>query len=161
MITRKEYMDADKLHNGAYCGIKGSDVHAAYFSQFVTDSMKKYVADFIGAEALLASRDWHLNDCRTMEVWDGLPMSPETGRALRAAGDNLSLSTKCCVWKQAARLWLAENGGLPAWPVRYRYPDMDYDLRGYAIGETAREAADLMQERNRMYAFVEPLEEIA
>lgn len=157
-MNRNEYMDSDKCTNGAYDGSKGALVHAAYFSQFVTPSAIKYVAEYIGAQTLLNSRDYDLNDI-SMSLWDNLPLWPAMAQALKAAGDNTSLSSKVCIWKQAARLWLASNGGLPAWRVKYGYPSMpgdtSHDLYGFAIGPDGESAAALMHERNRMYAYVE------
>ena len=45
--------------------------HREYFAQFVNDEVKKAVVDNIGLDALLNSKDEHLNDI-PMEKWDTL-----------------------------------------------------------------------------------------
>lgn len=136
-MNRKEYMDADKLTNGCYDGSKGHDVHHAYFSQFVDERATGIVLDTIGAERLLASRDVHLNDI-PLKLWDDLPFPWHMEKRIREAGDNLSLGTKVCVYKTAARLWLKAHDGLPLWRIRYEYPRMAGDpqhlLYSYAVG---------------------------
>lgn len=142
-MNRKEYMDADKLTNGAYDGSKGYDVHHAYFSQFVTPEVTQIMLDYIGAEKLLASRDVHLNDI-PLNRWDALPFPWGMEKKIREAGENMSLSTKVCIFKTAARLWLKANGGLPLWRVRYEYPRMAGDpqhlLYSYAVGSEPESA---------------------
>jgi hypothetical protein len=71
-MNRKEYMDADKLTDGAYDGSKGHDVHHEYFSQFVNSWIIDTVLSAIGKDRLLASRDLHLNDI-PLKLWDNLP----------------------------------------------------------------------------------------
>lgn len=142
-MNRKEYMEADKLTDGVYDGSKGHDAHHAYFSQFVNDAHIRTVLDYIGAERLLASRDVHLNDV-PLHLWDNLPMTRHIEAKAREFGDNTSLSTKVCVYKTAARLWLKANGGLPLWRIRYEWPRMSGDpehlLYSYAVGSDERDA---------------------
>lgn len=136
-MNRKEYMDADKLTDGAYDGSKGYDVHHAYFSQFVTADVTATLLQYISGARLLASRDVHLNDI-PLKLWDDLPFLQSIARKAQEFGDNTSLNTKVCVYKTAARLWLKANGGLPLWRVRYEYPRMAGDpqnlLYSYAVG---------------------------
>lgn len=144
-MNRKQYMDADKLTNGVYDGSKGQEVHHAYFSQFVDERVTGIVLDTIGADALLASRDIHLNDV-PLRLWDNLIFPWHMEKRIKEAGDNLSLSTKVCVYKTAARLWLKANGGLPQWRIRYSYPSMPGDppseLYSFAIGSDPDDALD-------------------
>lgn len=142
-MNRKEYMDSDKLTNGAYDGSKGHDVHHAYFSQYVNSWITDTVLQRIGKERLLNSRDVHLNDI-PLKLWDDLPMTRRIEEKAREYGDNTSLSTKVCVYKTAARLWLKANGGLPLWRIRYQYPRMAGDpehwIYSYAVGSVPESA---------------------
>lgn len=142
-MNRHEYMGADKLTDGAYDGSKGHDVHSAYFAQFVTPEITATLLSHIGVERLLASRDVHLNDV-PLKLWDDLPYLQVIMSKAAEFGDNNSLSTKVCVYKTAARLWLKTNGGLPLWRVRYEYPQMSGDpthyLYSYAVGSDPRDA---------------------
>lgn len=151
-MNRKEYMDADKLTNGEYDARKGADIHAAYFSQFVNSHVTETVLRCIGRERLLASRDYHLNDI-PLKLWDDLVMTGHIAAKAKEFGDNTSLSTKVCVYKQAARLWLAENSPKKVWPARYRYAGMPGDkqsyINAYAVGETADDALENLIAMNR------------
>jgi hypothetical protein len=144
-MNRQEYMNADKLTDGAYDGSKGHDVHHAYFAQFVTPVITQIVLESIGKERLLKSRDVHLNDV-PLRLWDNLPFPWHMEKKIRDAGENMSLSTKVCIYKTAARLWLKANGGLPLWRIRYEYPRMCGDpahvLYSYAVGADPREALE-------------------
>lgn len=144
-MNRQEYMNADKLTDGAYDGSKGHDVHNAYFAQYVNQWIIDTVLERIGAERLLASRDVHLNDI-PLKLWDVLPMTRGIEEKAREFGDNTSLSTKVCVYKTAARLWLKANGGKSLWRIRYEYPRMTNDpvhvLYSYAVGSDPREALE-------------------
>lgn len=150
-MNRKEYMDADKLTDGAYDGSKGHDVHHAYFSQFVNSWITDTVLSHIGRERLLASRDVHLNDI-PLKLWDDLPWPFGMEKRIREAGENMSLSTKVCIYKTAARLWLKANGGLPLWRIRYEYPRMAGDpqhlLYSYAVGSDPASALVAFRAQN-------------
>lgn len=111
-MNRQEYMSANNLTDGQYDGSKGRDVHMRYYSQYVNSWITKTVLRAIGKDALLASRDSYLNDI-PLKLWGDLPMTKHIADKAREFGDNTSLSTKVCVYKCAARLWLNENGGLP------------------------------------------------
>lgn len=143
MIMRNEYMDADKLTDGVYDGSKGADLHHAYFSQYVNKWHIETVLQRIGADKLLASRDFHLNDI-PLKMWDDLPMTAHIATKAKEFGDNTSLSTKVCVYKTAARIWLEENGGLPKWRIRYKYAGMPGErthwLYSYAVGSDPESA---------------------
>lgn len=144
-MNRQEYMSADNLTNGRYDGSKGHDVHMQYFSQYVNSWITETVLRAIGMDRLLASRDSHLNDI-PLELWDNLPMTQHIANKAKEFGDNTSLSTKVCVYKCAARLWLNENGGLPLWRCRYRYPEINNDpahwVYGYCVGQDEQSALE-------------------
>ena len=150
-MNREEYFAVDKLTDGEYDSRKGSDVHALYFSQFVNQWTIDEMVSFIGAETLLASRDYHLNDI-PLKLWDNLPMTVHIAAKAKEFGDNTSLSTKVCTYKQAARMWLAKHGTAKIWPARYRYAAMPGDARrwinSYAIGEDAESVFFNFRARN-------------
>jgi hypothetical protein len=152
MMDRKEYMDADSLTDGEYDGRKGGDLHAAYFSQYVNQWHIDCVLREFGADALLASRDYNLNDV-PLAKWDRLPMTAHIAAKAKEYGDNTSLATKVCVYKQAARQWLAANGGPKLYPARYRYPATNGDpvrwIRSYAVGHSPDEALENWRAVNR------------
>jgi hypothetical protein len=134
-MNRKEYMAADNLTDGAYDGSKGHDAHHAYFAQFVTPEITATVLRSIGAKALLASRDVHLNDI-PLRLWDALPHLLSIRAKAIELGDGASLSMYVGVYKTAARLWLKANGGPSLWRVRYRYRNDPgpHFLHSYAVG---------------------------
>ena len=144
-MNRQEYMSADKLTDGQYDGSKGHDVYMQYFSQYVNSWITETVLRVIGMDRLLASRDSNLNDI-PLELWDNLPMTQHIASKAKEFGDNTSLSTKVCVYKCAARLWLNKNGGLPLWRCRYRYSEIDSNpahwVYGYCVGEDAKSALE-------------------
>jgi hypothetical protein len=145
MMTRDEYMNADKLTNGSYDGSKGQEIHDAYYGQFVSPVVTEIVLETFGADTLLASRDCHLNDI-PLRKWDDMPNLWHMEKKIRAAGENMSLSTKVCIYKVAARRWLKANGGLPLWRVRYSYPTMPGDdpciLYSFAVGSDPDDALE-------------------
>jgi hypothetical protein len=111
LITRTEYMeDSERLHG-------------EYFTQFVTDAMKRDILNFIGKEALLNSTDKHLNDI-PLKQWDCLAgfsfrgsemiLKPSVipygiDNLLKEAGEDYSCSTGVCILKQAARQIIKDN----------------------------------------------------
>lgn len=150
-MNRKEYMDADTLTDGVYDGSKGNDVHMAYFSQYVNQWTIDCVLQRIGKERLLASRDSHLNDI-PLKLWDALPMTNHIASKAKEFGDNTSLSTKVCVYKCAAQIWLRDNEGVPRWRCRYQYPTIHPDkprwIYGYCVGEDPERALENCRRQN-------------
>lgn len=162
-MTRDEYMSAEKLTDGAYDGSKGYDVHHAYFAQFVTSEVTETLLSYIRPERLLASRDIHLNDV-PLHLWDNLPYLPIIMSKAKEFGDNTSLSTKVCVYKTAARLWLKANGGLPLWRIRYQYyprmtGDPEHWIYSYAVGSTPESALIAFRGLNPQMAIYEMIAE--
>lgn len=98
MITREDYMN------------NSSELHHAYYSQFVTQATKDFVLREFGMEKLKASKDVHLNDlCKHSQgtwTWD---YSPVNTKLIRKAGECMSYSVITCVGKAAARILLEEE----------------------------------------------------
>ena len=98
-ITRDQYMD------------NSSELHHAYFSQFVTPSTIAFVSSHIGLKRLQASTDEHLNDVVRWEqggrtwLWDRAPINTVLAKEL---GEGQSQSTRTCVGKAAARIILEQ-----------------------------------------------------
>ena len=103
-ITRKEYMS------------DSSAKHHEYYSQFVTESTKRFILGSLSIEGIrkaIESGDKHLNEIKIPFNnmgsggnwwWDGAPLNSSLAREL---GESLSPSTHTCVGKAAARM-LAE-----------------------------------------------------
>jgi hypothetical protein len=91
--TRKEYMSGD-------CS------HREYYDQFVDSNVRQDVADFIGVENILKSKDKYFNDI-ALSNWDMMApvMRMLCGKSVaRANGSGgVSLSDMVCVAKAAAR----------------------------------------------------------
>jgi hypothetical protein len=98
-ISRTEYME------------NSSELHHAYWSQFVTPATMHFVESRIGLAKLLKSNDEHLNDVVKWQnggrnwLWDQSPMNTPLAREL---GECASASSHTCVGKAAARI-LLEN----------------------------------------------------
>lgn len=158
-MTRDEYMTADTITAGAYDGSKGHDFHEAYYGQYVNDWHIQVVLDRIGRERLLQSRDLYLNDI-PLPAWDALPATRHMEEKAKEFGDFVTLAVKGCVYKAAARKWLAKNDGLPKWRIRYQYPSMSGDvvhqwLYSYAIGDSPADALCNYRTRNPGLAQME------
>jgi hypothetical protein len=113
MITRKEYMSSS------------SDLHHAYYSQFVTESTKQFVLSSLSVDQIrkaIDSGDKHLNEIKIPYNnmshgggwwWDG---SPVNMNLMLEAGE---LSPRClpsqathtCVGKAAAKMLIEEQKG--------------------------------------------------
>lgn len=102
-ITYQEYMAADKCdpETGHYCGWLAAKHHNDFYAQFVSEAHKRAILEFIGRDAIVASRDPHFNDI-PLAKWDRLPRILNAEK-VKALGGNLSISTFTCVYKQAAR----------------------------------------------------------
>lgn len=106
IITREQYMKNSK------------ELHHRYYLQFATPSAWNIVLSKIGKEALLNSKDEHLNDIR-LEKWDSLAgfvfrgseaiVKPNfipsgiNGMKLKEAKEGYSCSTGVCTFKAVAR----------------------------------------------------------
>jgi len=99
-ITRDEYMQ------------NASELHHAYYSQFVTQSTLLFVQSQIGIKRLKESKCEHLNDVCKWEkggqtwLWDRSPLNEKLAREL---GEGLSMSTRTCTGKAAAKILLEES----------------------------------------------------
>jgi len=89
MKTRQDYLD-------------GKISHREYYGQFVTDSIKKTVLQFIGRKKIVLSQDDSFNDI-PLARWDDLPTLAPSGLLMHEAGDYLTLAGKVCIYKEAAR----------------------------------------------------------
>lgn len=91
MRTREQYM-------------KGQCTHEEYYDQFVTGWIVDAVKRSIGFERIGTSCDPHFNDI-PLNQWDNLyrTIADQSERALRSAGDGLSLAGSVCIAKAAAR----------------------------------------------------------
>ena len=95
--TRNHYMTHDCTHR-------------EYHGQFVTAGIKQTVLSRIGVNALKASTDEHLNDI-PLKRWDALPLfNHSTHEQFKAVGDYVTLATRVCVYKEAAKQII--EGGL-------------------------------------------------
>lgn len=95
MITHADYMKDN------------SNLHHTYFSQFVTDSVKKRVERTIGLDRIKASTGKHFNDI-PLAMW--YAMYPiYSGELLEQLGEWNTISTTVCVAKAAARIIKEEN----------------------------------------------------
>lgn len=100
MFTRKEYMDQYKA------GAEGMILHRKYYAQFVSKNTIACVANFIGKDALLNSKDKHFNDI-PLAKWDRLAgMLPPMAAKIKDAGDYWTLTGLVCVAKEAARQYV-------------------------------------------------------
>lgn len=104
MITYKEYMN------------NSSELHQAFYAQFVTDETIDFIKSRIGIDKIKASKCHHLNDVVKMGasggwIWDYSPLDLSKARQLGAVGKHSypSQATHTCVGKAAARMLLAEG----------------------------------------------------
>jgi len=103
----------------------GTENHRKYYSQFVNEQVKNEVLRYIGKEALLNSKDEHLNDI-PMKKWDsmsGFAFSPTNGdilmkptsivpieyKLLKEAGEGVSCATLVCIYKEAGKQIIEAN----------------------------------------------------
>ena len=97
--------------------------HDEYYSQFVNDGVKQKVVRCIGLNALLRSKDEHLNDI-PLNKWDcmggfafsgsRMTMKPTNIRPIsygdiKEAGEDVSASTLVCIYKNAAKQIINEH----------------------------------------------------
>lgn len=100
MMTHKEYMAASCEN--------GYSAHRRYYGQFVNDRTIAFVVQSIGRDALLASRDEHLNDI-SLRKWDMLVPIIPLAASLEDAGDYLTIGNGVCIAKEAARQYIERN----------------------------------------------------
>ena len=96
-----------------------SNLHRSYFGQFVNEEVKDAVLQAISKEALMASKDEHLNDI-PIDKWDalsGFRFSKTTGemltrpinidpidiKLLKETGEGVSCATLVCIYKEAGK----------------------------------------------------------
>ena len=91
MFSRKQY-------------IANECTHSEYYGQFVTQGHIYKVVDTFGAKRLLQSKDEHLNDI-PLSRWDNLCIGVSAA-ALKECGESMSLGTKNCILKEAARQFI-------------------------------------------------------
>jgi hypothetical protein len=107
-MHRSEYMDKAGLRVHG----ERTEAHRAYYAQYVDEDVKARVLRHIGLDALLRSRDEHLNDI-PLKCWDTfveMRMIPKSvADKLRENGDYLTLATGVCVMKEAARQIIEEQ----------------------------------------------------
>lgn len=96
MIARTQYIED-----------RTPGAHHHYYAQFVTEPVINAVVQKIGTKALRGSSDYHLNDI-PLQIWDSLSF-PVDKKLLEEAGEGFSLSTKVCIAKTAARIWLKRD----------------------------------------------------
>lgn len=90
MITREDYLE------------NSSELHRAYYAQFITSEYRERVIAGIGKDRILRSK--HLNDI-ALYVWDNLiaPVPCECGNLMRACGDYPTKAGCVCILKEIAR----------------------------------------------------------
>lgn len=93
-----------------------SELHHAFYSQFVTDATLAFVKNQIGLERLRKCTDPHLNHVQGIQmtangwIWDKSPIDLTLARELGAVSEGClpSLATRTCVGKAAAKMLLAQ-----------------------------------------------------
>lgn len=87
--------------------LAGECSHREYHSQFVNETIKQNVLEFVGLERLMQSKDEHLNDI-PLEIWDDIPVY-NVSKKMKEAGDYLTLAGKVCICKEAAKQIIEQN----------------------------------------------------
>lgn len=110
IITRKHYLNNEVTHR-------------KYFAQFVNKAVKQEVLDYIGKDALLNSKDEHLNDI-PLKKWDALAgysffngklivkpydIKPINLDLIKQANETASCATLVCIYKEAAKQIIENN----------------------------------------------------
>jgi len=76
--------------------------HREYYAQFIDKGMKELVVRTFG-DKLQNSQDEHFNDIN-LDSWDALlPFTTRKARAMKDAGDWLTMAGSVCMLKEAAR----------------------------------------------------------
>ena len=97
IYTRAQYMTDSQAN--------GFAAHRKYFGQFVTPATIASVVSHIGAAALRASKDQHLNDI-PLSKWDQLVPRLPGSAGFAKAGDYYTTGNGVCLAKEAARQWI-------------------------------------------------------
>ena len=84
--------------------------HKEYYSQFVTEDIKKMVVNAFGVEnlKLALSHDEYMNTI-PLKMWDRLSYSVSIMKQMRAHGDYQTLAGTVCTLKEAARQVVEAN----------------------------------------------------
>lgn len=102
IFTRAEYLATAADHGAC------ASAHRRYYAQFVNAHTIARVVESIGAAALRASTDPHLNDV-PMRRWDAIAYGLPVACSFESRGDHATLGGMGCVAKEAARQWIEEN----------------------------------------------------
>jgi hypothetical protein len=107
LITRKQYME------------NSSELHHAYYAQFITDGTRAYVKSRIGIDKLMKSNDKYFNDLGIKHtqngagtwVWDFAPVNIQRMRDAGECGVGYlpSQSAVTCTAKACARMLVLEE----------------------------------------------------
>ncbi len=108
MITRQDYINSTGDQ---------SEVHRAYYAQFVTEGIKTHIKRVFGPLALVEAyeKDVHFNTI-PLNTWDNMAEAAKAvlHSRLKEAGDYFTLAGGVCVVKEAARqlaeMQLAKRG---------------------------------------------------
>lgn len=103
LYTRKQYMN-DSTGPDA----RSMEAHRKYYAQFVDERVINQVVRHIGAEAIKASTDPHMNDI-PLNKWDRLHGYLTPAIPLKSVGEAYCLSTTVCIAKEAARQYKERN----------------------------------------------------
>lgn len=98
-MTRDEYMSFSSF---AYTPEQRMEAHRKYHGQFVNDATIRYVVSSIGADAIKASTDKHMNDI-PLAKWDRLTKGLPLAKRHDSVGDYLTLAGGVCIAKEAAQ----------------------------------------------------------
>lgn len=100
MISRQDYID-------------GKFTHREYYGQFVNDTIKARLLNYISKNQLLESKDPHFNDI-PLWMWDRIDNNYlGLTQAMRIAGDYITKAGFVCIFKEAARQ-IVESEHCPA-----------------------------------------------
>lgn len=94
MYTRQDYLS-------------GRCSHRQYYAQFVDVHTKQHIFSHIGKHAIMQSKNEHFNDI-PLGSWDTTTLQ-WNGQALKEAGEEMTMATKVCILKEAARQILEEE----------------------------------------------------
>jgi hypothetical protein len=90
MHTRKSYMD-------------GECSHRTYYAQFVTQGVLDSVRRHFTVERLVRCSDQEYFNTIPLIEWDRLSSMVHLTRAMKDAGEGMSLATAVCILKEAGR----------------------------------------------------------
>jgi hypothetical protein len=83
--------------------INGEVSHREYYGQFVNDTIKARLLQYVSKKQLLESKDPHFNDI-DLWLWDRIDSSNlGLTQALRISGDYITKAGRVCIFKEAAR----------------------------------------------------------